>query len=86
MKIIKISAVWCGSCLTMKKKWSDIENDYELDIVNYDYDLDEEEIQKYNVGGILPVSIFLDDSGKEITRLVGDKKKEEIIKIIEEYK
>lgn len=86
MKIIKIGAVWCGSCLTMKKTWSDIEKIYNLNIISYDYDNDEDKIEKYNVGGILPVSIFLDDNGNEICRLIGNKKKEELIEIIEKYK
>lgn len=86
MKIIKISAIWCGSCISMKNKWKDIESIYNLNVVNLDYDIDEDEVKKYNVGDRLPVSIFLNDDGSEITRLIGEKNKEDIIKIIEEYK
>lgn len=86
MRIIKISAIWCGSCISMKNKWKDIESIYDLNVVNLDYDIDEEEVKKYNVGDRLPVSIFLNDDGSEITRLIGEKNKEDIIKIIEEYK
>ena len=28
MKVIKVGAVWCGSCLTMKHIWNDIEKTY----------------------------------------------------------
>lgn len=85
MKVIKISAVWCGSCIAMKNRWKKIEEEYKIDTINLDYDMDEEEVKKYNIGTILPVSIFLDDNGNEITRLIGEKDKEEIIKIIKEY-
>ena len=77
MKVIKISAVWCGSCIKMKNIWKDIEKSYDLDVTNLDLDFDEEEVSKYDVGNILPVSIFLDSNGNEITRLIGEKKKYE---------
>ena len=83
MKIIKINAMWCSGCLYMKKIWNEIEKDYpNLDITNLDYDMDEEEVMKYNPGNILPVVIFISEN-KEIVRLIGERKKEEIIKIIE---
>ena len=86
MKVIKISAVWCGSCIAMKNIWKDIEKEYTLKTINLDYDFDEEEVKQYNVGSILPVSIFLDDNNNELCRLIGEVKKEEIIKVIEQYK
>ena len=84
MKIIKISAIWCGSCIKMKNIWKEIEKDYDLDVINLDYDFDEEEVKKYDVGSILPVCIFLKDD-KEVERINGEKNKEEIIEIIERY-
>ena len=85
MKIIKINALWCSGCLSMKKIWKEIEKEYpNLDIENYDYDMDKEEVEKYNVGKILPVIIFKNND--EEIRLIGEKKKEEIIKVIEELK
>lgn len=84
MKIIKISAVWCPGCLVMKPIWKEIEKLYpNLDIIEYDYDLDEDEVEKYNPGKKLPVIIKTDDSLNEISRLVGEKTKEEIISFIE---
>ena len=84
MKIIKISAVWCGSCIKMKKIWNEIEKEYNLDTINLDYDFDEDEVKKYNVGDILPVSIFFDGEN-ELERLIGEKTKEEIKGVIEKY-
>ncbi|MBQ9011100.1 MAG: thioredoxin family protein [Bacilli bacterium] len=84
MKIIRINAVWCSGCLSMKKIWKEIESEYpDLDIVSYDYDFDKREVQKYNPGKVLPVIIFMKD-GKE-TRLIGEQKKETILKMIGEY-
>lgn len=84
MKLVVISAMWCGSCIKMKNILKDILKDEELNITNYDIDFDEE-VKKYNVGDILPVIIFEKDN-KEIDRLVGEKKKEEILNLIEKYK
>ena len=79
MKIIKINAMWCPGCLISKKIWSEIEKEYpNHEYISFDYDLDEEEILKYNVGDILPVVIILNE-GKEIKRIIGEKSKKEII-------
>ena len=84
MKIVKISAIWCGSCIKMKNIWKEIEKDYDLDVINLDYDFDEEEVKKYDVGSILPMCIFFKNN-KEVERINGEKTKEEIIEIIERY-
>ena len=84
MKLVVISAMWCGSCIKMKNILKDILKDEELNITNYDIDFDEE-VKKYNVGDILPVIIFEKDN-KDIDRLVGEKKKEEILNLIKKYK
>lgn len=69
----------------MKKIWKEIEKQYPtLDITNYDYDMDKEKVDKYNVGQILPVVIF--KKGQEEKRLIGEKTKKEIIEVIEELK
>ena len=83
MKIIKISAMWCPSCLIMNDLIDDLLNEYNLDITRYDYDLDQEIVSKYNVGNILPVLIKVDDNGNEISRIIGEKSKKELIKFIE---
>ena len=83
MKIINISAVWCPACLVMKKVWKEINNEIkDIDIINYDYDIDEDEVSKYNVGEKLPVVILLDDNNNEIRRIIGEKTKEDIKKFI----
>lgn len=77
MKIIRISAIWCSSCIIMKSRFNDVVKDYDIDIIDYDYDLDSEKIEKYDVGNVLPVYIKGND------RLVGEHSREEIKKFIE---
>ena len=82
LKIIKVSSAWCPSCLIMQPRYKELieQNNFELE--EYDYDLDEEIVKKYNIGEILPVEIILKND-KEIKRIIGEKSKKEINKIIE---
>ncbi len=82
MKIIRISAIWCPACLVMKKVWKNIDTS-NFEVIDYDYDMDNIEIEKYNVGKILPVYIFMDNN-KEIKRLVGELSLDKLQKEIEE--
>lgn len=86
MKIIKIGAVWCPGCLYMNKIWKKINNDDSLDIVSLDYDMDSEEVNKYNVGNILPVIIFFDKNNCEIDRLVGEQNEDNLFELINKYR
>ena len=83
MKIIKISAIWCSACLIMNKIYKELEKEQKLEIISYDIDMDEEEVEKYNVGEKLPEVIFL-EGNKEIGRMIGEHSKEEIEKYIKE--
>ena len=43
MKIVKISAIWCGGCLVMNKAWENVKKIYpNIEFVTLDYDMDEE--------------------------------------------
>ena len=87
MKIIKIGAIWCPGCLVMKKIWKNITELYpNIDIKDLDYDINGEEIKKYNPGKVLPVIIFLDDNDNELERLIGEQKEKDITDIIDKYK
>ena len=78
IKLIIISAVWCPACLIMRPRMQEIEKKFpNFEHIEYDFDLDEEVIAKYNVGEILPVFILL-DGDKEVTRLIGEKTVAEI--------
>ena len=75
MKVIRIGASWCSSCLIMKSRVDEVLNEIpKIEILNYDYDFDSEKVEEYNVGDVLPVYIRLDNN----ERLIGEKSKEEI--------
>lgn len=77
MRLIKIGAVWCPACLIMNSKVNKIANKLNIPVIEYDYDIDNEIIKKYNIGNILPV-IILEESGNEINRLIGEHSDKEI--------
>ena len=83
MKVVKINAIWCSGCLIMNKRWKNILKEHDIETINLDYDIDEEEVSKYNVGDVLPVFIFYKGE-KEVRRVVGETSEEELLKIIEE--
>jgi len=86
MQIIKIGAVWCPGCLVMNKVWNNILKNNDLDIIELDYDMDNDEVLKYNVGQVLPVIIFVDKDGVELERLVGEQKEDKLMEIIDKYR
>lgn len=86
MKIIKIGAVWCPGCLVMKKIWDNVVKNNEIDAIELDYDMDNDEVSKYNVGKILPVFIFLDNNGNELERFVGEQKESKFLEVIDKYR
>lgn len=71
MKIIKFSALWCPACLIMNNRINKIANKYNIEIIEYDYDIDENKKEEYNINNILPV-IILQKEGKEVKRLIGE--------------
>lgn len=86
MQIIKIGAVWCPGCLVMNKIWNNILKNNDLDIIELDYDMDSDEVSKYNVGQVLPVIIFVDKDGLELERLVGEQKSDKLMEVIDKYR
>ena len=85
MKVIKITAIWCTSCIIMNKVWKEIQEKYNFDTISYDLDMDEDEVEKYDVGDKLPVFIFQDENNNELFRIIGEKKIEEMEKIMKEH-
>ena len=78
MKVVKINAIWCSGCLIMNKVWNNIIKKYNIETIELDYDMDEEEVEKYNPGKILPVFIVFNDD-KEVLRIIGEVKEDEMI-------
>lgn len=83
MKIIKVTAMWCPSCLIMNDLVTNLVSKSNIELVSYDFDLDQDIVEKYNIGTILPVLIKVDDEGNEISRITGEHTKKEIIDFIE---
>ncbi len=81
MKVIKITAVWCGTCLIMNKTWNKVLKEKNIETISLDYDMDEEEVQGYQVGKKLPVFIFMNNN-QEIKRVVGEHSYEDMLKIV----
>ena len=82
MKIVKISAIWCGACLIMNKVWNKLK-DKDIELIELDYDMDEEEVKKYNPGDRLPVFIVF-NGDKEVLRLTGEFSYDEFINKLKE--
>lgn len=88
MKVIKIGAVWCQTCLVMKPRWAKVEkaNPW-LETEFYDFDQDSAKIEKYNLDeGKIPAFIFLAKNGEELFRKFGELSEKEIIELINQNK
>ncbi len=83
MKLIKISSVWCPSCLIMNPRYIELSKDLNVNMEEYDYDMDTEIVSKYKIGDILPV-VIVTNNGHELTRIIGEKSKKELNKIFED--
>ncbi len=81
MKLIVISAIWCPACLIMSKRVKEALLKFpDWAFVKLDLDMDEDEANQWNPGKTLPVFIVLDESGKEIRRVIGELSKDRLIK------
>jgi thiol-disulfide isomerase/thioredoxin len=86
MKVLKFGAEWCSGCLVMKPRWKEIEKELpNLTTEYYDYDQDQEMVEKYKIDQTLPTFVFLDQKGQEITRLSGEPSKKELLDLIKKY-
>lgn len=84
MKVLKFNAIWCSACLVMKKTYNRIFDEYnDFEVITYDYDIDTNMVEKYDIGTTIPVLIFLNDRDEEITRIVGEKNYDYIKNVIE---
>lgn len=83
MKAVKISAIWCGGCLVMNKVWKKLKDNFDFEFIELDYDMDEDEVKKYNPGEILPVFIFYNGEN-ELLRITGELSYDEMVEKIKE--
>lgn len=69
----------------MRPIWKKVQSVYpKIELIDYDYDMDNDKILKWKIGKKLPVAIILDKNGQEITRIIGEKSKKELLSLIEE--
>lgn len=84
MKIIKIGAMWCPACIIMNKFWNRVKESFsDIEFIDYDLDMDEEEVNNYNPGNVLPVIIFQKDN-LEVKRIVGEISYDKVCEVIKE--
>ena len=79
-KVVVVTAVWCPSCLILKKQLKKLQEEYDVELEILDYDFDEDEVKAYEVGENLPVIITKNN------RLIGEKSSEEIVDFLKEEK
>lgn len=88
MKVIKIGAVWCSTCLVMRPRWQKVEE--ELPWLKTEYlDFDEQEVKLEKMGikaEEIPVFIFYDQSGQELTRLKGEISEKQLVELCQKYR
>ncbi len=94
--IIKFTARWCSSCLLTNKAFYSLVKDYknfdtEISFMEIDVDSQGKDninfMEKYKVNNqtVLPIMIFLDESGQEYNRIKGEKNRAELIEIIDKH-
>ena len=84
MRLVKITAVWCLSCILMNERIGNVlRNVNDLELIELDFDDDEDRVEEYNIGKTLPVLIKLDGNNKEIGRIIGEKSEKEIEEFLE---
>lgn len=87
MKFIRISALWCSSCILTLPLWEEIKKEYPNFLFEeLDYDMDESQVEKYQIGKIIPVIMILNEEDVEIGRIVGEKTKKEMVEYIEQLR
>ncbi len=84
MKIIKIGAIWCSACLIVNSRFLELKGTHP-DIEFLEYDVDFDDITKYNVKTNIPV-IIAEVNGEEIGRLMGEVSKDQIEDLIKKGK
>ena len=75
-KILYFSAPWCGPCRMLGPTMDSVANQVNFTKINVDEDTNTS--VKYGIRNV-PTLVLVDQSGKEINRLVGNVSKQQII-------
>lgn len=71
MEVVVISALWCPSCLKMKKVYQELEKFLKINFLYLDIDFDSDEVSNYNNLDKLPI-LIIKNNGNEIKRIIGE--------------
>ena len=77
MKIIDLSATWCGPCKVFANTFAKVKEKYEsenVQFLSYDVEEDDEGVdlsEKYIIRNV-PTVLIIDDNGKELGRVSGN--------------
>jgi len=75
MKVVKISATWCGPCKVFKPVFEKVSQELKdkvefLEVTDEDDDLWEDYSQKYGIRTV-PTTLILDNNGEVISKRMG---------------
>lgn len=84
MKLVKLSAVWCGPCKQIAPIVEAVTEKYGIELVEVDVDEQQEVTAQYRVRGV-PTLVLVDDQGNEVSRKVGGVSQLQLEKWIEQY-
>lgn len=76
MKLLKFSASWCQPCKMLSKTLEGMT--LPLEIESFDIDENQQKAIDYGVRGV-PTMVVVDDTGKEVKRVVGYKNEKQIL-------
>lgn len=81
MKVVRITAIWCMSCLVMRRRYDQLFQQLGIEEI-IDLDFDEDDLSTYGDVSILPLVIIYRDD-QEILRLAGEHSKKELSKLLQ---
>lgn len=80
-KMVLVSAIWCSSCIIMCPRYQEIIKGKFDEVVELDFDDDEDEVDMLGINNKLPVAIIYEND-KEVMRIIGEKTLKELQEII----
>lgn len=80
-KMVLVSAIWCSSCIIMRPRYQEIIKGKFDEVVELDFDDDDEEVDMLGINNKLPVAIIYEND-KEVMRIIGEKTLKELQEII----
>ncbi|KAI3657463.1 hypothetical protein MP638_002726 [Amoeboaphelidium occidentale] len=83
LSLVDFWATWCGPCRVLTPVLTKISQEKNISLIKIDIDDNQDLAIEYKVAAVPTVVLFKD--GKEVTRFVGVKPEQEILKLISKY-